>query len=84
MEVWDMLYREAVSTRVLELMDIYDLNQNSLAKAASIPPTTLFDLINCKVANPSSYAIYQICKCIKIELAEFYDNKLFDYKNIID
>ncbi len=77
-----MRFKEAVSRRILELCETYNYTPNGLAEAACIPPTTLQDLINCKVNNPSSSVIYKICITLKISLKEFFDSELFDFKNI--
>ena len=80
-----MLFKEAVSKRILGLMEEHNFkSRNGLAEAAAVPPTTLFDMIMCSVDNPSSYVIWQLCKTFKIEIKEFYDHELFDKKNIVD
>ena len=79
-----MLFKEAVSKRIYELCDIYNYSPNRLAEMSSIPPTTLQDLLMKKVANPSSYVIYKLCKTLNIEIAEFYNSELFKLSNIED
>lgn len=79
-----MLFKEAVSKRIYELCDIYNYSPNRLAEMSSIPPTTLQDLLMKKVANPSSYVIYKICKTLNIEITEFYNSELFKLSNIED
>ena len=75
-----MLFKEAISTRILELCNKY--TPNKLAEMSSIPPSTLRALINNQVDNPSSYIIYRICRTLKIDLTEFFDSDLFDFTNI--
>lgn len=79
-----MLFKEAVSKRIYELCDIYNYSPNRLAEMSSIPPTTLQDLLMKKVANPSSYVIYKLCKTLNIEITEFYNSELFKLSNIED
>lgn len=79
-----MLFKEAVSKRIYELCDIYNYSPNKLAEMSGIPPTTLQDLLMKKVANPSSYVIYKICKTLNIEITEFYNSELFKLSNIED
>ena len=74
-----MLFKEAISTRILELCKY---TPNKLAEMSSIPPSTLRALINNQVDNPSSYIIYRICRTLKIDLKEFFDSDLFDFTNI--
>jgi len=79
-----MLFKEATSKRILDLCKEHNLTPNSLAEKTTIPPSTLYDIIYCKVENPSSFVIFQICKIFKITISEFYSDKLFDFKNIKD
>ncbi len=77
-----MLFKESISTRILELCNTYNYTPNKLAEMSSIPPSTLRALINNQVDNPSSYIIYRICRTLKIDLKEFFDSDLFDFTNI--
>lgn len=79
-----MLFKEAISKRIYELCLLHDYTPNKLAELSSVPPSTLQDLLTCKVSNPSSYVIYRICKTLKINISEFYDSDLFNYCNIDD
>ena len=79
-----MLFKEAISKRILELCDQYDYTPNKLAEMSAIAPSTLRALISNKVNNPSSYVIYKICKTFKISLNDFYNSSLFDEKQIDD
>lgn len=77
-----MLFKEAISKRIIELCEERNITTNKLAETSTIPPSTLRDIINCNVENPSSMVIFQICKTLKIQIKEFYDSKLFDISNI--
>ena len=50
----------------------------------SVPTTTLQDMVSEKVANPSSFVIYKICKTLKIEIKDFYNSELFKLDNLDD
>ena len=71
-----MLFKKALSLRIEELCANKNITINKLAESATIPPSTLRDIVNCKVENPSSTVIYQVCKTLKISLKDFYDSKL--------
>lgn len=79
-----MLFKEAISQRILELCDKYGYTPNKLAEISAIAPSTLRATISNTVDNPSSYIIYKICKTLKIELKEFYDSDLFNINKIED
>ena len=72
-----MLFKEAISKRIIELCNIHNITPNKLAEISAIPSTTFNSLINNKVANPSSYLIYKICQTINIEMKDFFDSPLF-------
>ena len=71
-----MLFKKALSQRIEELCADRKITINKLAESSTIPPSTLRDIFNCKVVNPSSTVIYQVCKTLKISLKDFYDSKL--------
>lgn len=77
-----MLFKEAISQRILELCNKYNYSPNKLAELSAIPPSTLRALLANKVDNPSSTLIFKICKTLKIELKDFYDSNLFDMKKL--
>ena len=73
-----MLFKKALSLRIEELCSKRNITVNKLAEMSTIPPSTLRDIVNCKVENPSSSVIYQVCKTLKISLKQFYDSELFN------
>ena len=79
-----MLFKEAISKRILELCSEYGITPNRLAEISTVPPSTLRDIITCNVNNPSSYVIYRISKALKISILDFYNSELFKEDNIID
>lgn len=79
-----MLFKEAVSKRIVELCNKNNITPNKLAELSTIPSTTFNSLINNRVTNPSSYLIYKICKTLNIEIYEFYKTPLFNKNNFED
>lgn len=79
-----MLFKEAVSQRVLDLCKTYGYSPNKLAEMSATPPSTLRAMLANQVDNPSSYIIYKICKLLKIEIKDFYDSDLFKFCNLDD
>lgn len=79
-----MLFKKALSLRIEQLCSEKNITINRLAEMSTIPPSTLRDIVNCKVDNPSSTVIYQVCKTLKISLREFYTSPLFDSDNLED
>ena len=79
-----MLFKKAISMRIEELCAERNITVNKLSETSTIPPSTLRDIVNCKVDNPSSTVIYQVCKTLKIILKEFYNSNLFDFDKLDD
>ena len=79
-----MLFKEAVSQRILELCNQYNYTPNKLAEMSTIPPSTFRAIISNKVINPSSFVIYRLCRTLNISMVDFYNSKLFDYDNLDD
>ncbi len=74
-----MLFKEAITLRILELCNKYNYTPNKLAELSTIAPSTLRALLANNVDNPSST---KICKTLKIELKDFYDSPLFDMEKL--
>ena len=79
-----MLFKKAVSMRIEELCTEKNITVNKLSETSTIPPSTLRDIVNCTVDNPSSTVIYQVCKTLKLSLKDFYDSDLFDFDKLDD
>ena len=79
-----MLFKEAVSKRIIDLCNKNHITPNRLSELSTIPQTTLLSMLANRVDNPSSTNIYKICKTFKITLKEFFDSELFNFKNIDD
>ena len=79
-----MLFKEAVSSRILDLCKQYNYTPNRLAEMSAIPPSTLGLYFQIKFENPSSHLIFKICRTLKIDIKEFYNSTLFKFDNIDD
>ncbi len=83
-EVDTITFQEAVSQRIFELCEKYNYTPNGLAEASGIPPSTLQNITQCKITNPSSFIIFQLCKTLKLTMSDFFDSELFNPKNILN
>ena len=79
-----MLFKDAVAKRILELCDEYNYTINGLAEKSTVASSTLRNLANGVVENPSSYVIFRICRVLKITPKEFFDSPLFDEEKIVN
>lgn len=79
-----MLFKEAISTRIIQLCKNKGFTINRLAELSAIPPTTLRSLISNQVENPSALLIYRVCGTLKITMKDFFDDELFNPNNLDD
>ena len=77
-----MLFKKAITLRILELCNKYNYNPNKLAELSAIVLSALRALLANNVDNPSSTIIFKICKTLKIELKDFYDSPLFNMEKL--
>ena len=54
-----MLFKEAITLRILELCNKYNYTPNKLAELSAIAPSTLRALLANNVDNPSSTIIFK-------------------------
>lgn len=66
-----MLFKEAITLRMLELCNKYNYNPNKLAELSAIVLSALRALLANNVDNPGSTIIFKIRKTLKIELKDF-------------
>lgn len=74
-----MTIKEAISKRILQLCDEYNITINKLANLAGITQSTLNDVVHGKTKNPTIKTIYYICFGLGIELKDFFDSDLFSH-----
>ncbi len=66
-----MLFKEAITLRILELCNKYNYIPNKLAELSAIALSALRALLTNNVDNPSYTIIFKIRKTLKIELKDF-------------
>lgn len=79
-----MKFSEAIRKRIIELLEIKNLNVNSLSIKAGINESTIRSIIDCSTKNPKIQTIRYICIGFGISIQDFFGSKLFDENNIND
>ena len=69
---------KAIITRILELIEQYDITITQLSLNANLTPSTLFDIINDKHKNTYVLTIKKICGALNITLKEFFSPDYFN------
>lgn len=70
--------RKAVSLRILELCEQYNMSVNALARTSAVPPSTLKNVINGGSRNAGVVTIKKLCDGFGITLGQFFSTERFD------
>ena len=77
-----MQLKKAVSKRMEQLREMYDLTQYELFMRSGVPRSTIGNVINCTYESVKLRVIYEICQGFGIGLDEFFSSPLFDENNL--
>lgn len=72
-----MKVRDAISKKILCILDERDITVNKLATISCLTQSTVDSLVNGKSKNPKLLTIVRICDGLGITLKEFFDDPLF-------
>lgn len=75
-----MQLNEAVSKRLIELLDEYDMTQ--LYKKSGVPKSTINNLVSCTYPSMKLRIIHELCQGFEIDLSEFFSSPLFSESNL--
>ena len=73
-----MTISDAVSKRILNLCQSYNLSINKLATISCLTQSTVQSLVNGDSNNPKLLTISRICYGLNISLSEFFSDELFN------
>lgn len=73
---------EAVSKRVLELLQEQNMTQYQLFKRTGLPRATISSIVKCDYPSVKLRIIHEICQGFGIGIVEFFDSPLFDEDNL--
>lgn len=77
-----MQLNEAVSKRLIELLDEYDMTQYQLYKKSGVPKSTINNLVSCTYPSMKLGIIHELCQGFEIDLSEFFSSPLFSESNL--
>ena len=66
-----------VAKRLLELMELKNLNMNSLAHLSAVPPSTVKNIIYGVSKNTGIVTLKLLCDGMGISITEFFDTDTF-------
>ncbi len=73
---------EAVSQRVLELLQERNMTQYQLFKRTGVPRATISSIIKCDYPSVKLRVIHEMCQGFEIGIADFFASPLFNEDNL--
>lgn len=77
-----MKLNQAVSIRLLELLDERKMTQYQLYMKSSVPKSTIGNIVNCSYDSVKLRIIHEMCQGIGIGIDTFFDSPLFKEDNL--
>ena len=75
---------EAITEKILQLCKERNITPNKLGTISGVEPSTITSIFYGKSKNPGIVTIKSICDGLDITLANFFNDKLFDNKDLED
>lgn len=69
--------QEEIAKRLIELMELKDLNMHKLARLSALPPSTVKSIIYGKSRNTGIVTLKLLCDGMGISITEFFDTETF-------
>lgn len=77
-----MQLNEAVSKRLMELLNQRSMTPYQLYLKSGIPKSTIGNIINCSYPSMKLRIIHEICQGLEISITDFFTSPLFDEFNL--
>lgn len=78
----DLKLNEAVSKRLVQLLEQKKLTQYQLYKNSGVPKSTIGNIVNCTYDSVKLRILHEICQGLSIDIREFFDSELFSEQNL--
>ena len=78
----DLKLNEAVSKRLVQLLEQKKLTQYQLYKNSGVPKSTIGNIVNCTYDSVKLRILHEICQGLSINIREFFDSELFSEQNL--
>lgn len=77
-----MQLNEAVSKRLVELLNERKMTQYQLYMKSGVPKSTIGNLVNCTYPSMKLRVIHELCQGLEIDLCDFFASPLFAEVNL--
>lgn len=77
-----MQLNEAVSKRLIQLLEERGITQYQLNQKSGVPKSTIGNIVNCTYPSMKLRVIHELCQGFGITITEFFTSPLFDENNL--
>lgn len=77
-----MKLNQAVSVRLLQLLQERSMTQYQLFIKSGVPKSTIANIIKCSYDSVKLRVIHELCQGLEIGLGDFFTSPLFDNVNL--
>ncbi len=77
-----MRLNEAVSRRLVELIEEKGMTQYQLYMRSGVPKSTIGNIVNCVYDSVKLRVLHEVCQGLGIGVNEFFQSPLFDENNL--
>lgn len=77
-----MQLNQAISARLMELLQQRGMTQYQLYIRSGVPKSTIGNVVNCAYDSVKLRIIHELCQGLEISLTEFFDSPLFVESNL--
>ena len=77
-----MQLNEAVSRRLVELMQERGMTQYQLYMKSGVPKSSIGNIMHCAYDSVKLRVLHELCQGLSISLPEFFDSPLFCEENL--
>ena len=82
MVVTMMQLNQAISARLMDLLQQRGMTQYQLYIRSGVPKSTIGNVVNCAYDSVKLRIIHELCQGLEISLTEFFDSPLFVESNL--
>ena len=73
---------QAISKRLLELLDKQGITQYRLYLLSGVPRSTINNIVLCAYDSVKLRIIHELCQGLNINISDFFNSPLFDEENL--
>lgn len=77
-----MELKQAVSQRLLQLLQERGMTQYQLFSKTGVPKSTIHNIIHCSYDSVKLRIIHELCQGLEISIPEFFQSPLFEEMNL--